>query len=100
MSHPGAEALVQLLVPALAQEVEVELAEGGEERVRVAGPLRAPVGVRHLELVRERERRIGDAPGEDALGVDAAKPDRLATLGHDGDPIGAGAIGAHDHAPS
>jgi hypothetical protein len=53
-----AEPLVELLVPALHHEVEVELAERGEERVRVAQRERVAAGVLDLELVFERQPRL------------------------------------------
>src|SRR4029077_13287944 len=37
LAHVGAEQLVQVLVAALERQVEVQLAERGEERVRIAG---------------------------------------------------------------
>ena len=49
--HVRAEPLVQLLVPALAGEVEVELAERRQERVRVVERERVAVRVGDLELV-------------------------------------------------
>ncbi len=50
-----AEPLVERLVAALHREVEVELAERREERVRVAERERLAVGVLDLELVLERQ---------------------------------------------
>ncbi len=49
-AHP----LPELLVAALAREVEVEVSERREERVRVAHGERLPVRVGHLEQVLER----------------------------------------------
>ena len=54
----GAEPLVQVLVPSLHREVEVELPERGQERVRVAERIRDPVRILDLELVLERELRF------------------------------------------
>ncbi len=53
-----AEPLVEVLVPALHREVEVELAEGRQERVRVADGERVPVRILDLELVLERQPRL------------------------------------------
>ncbi len=53
-----AEPLVQPLVASLHREVQVELAERRQERVRVAERVRAPVRVRDLELVLERQARV------------------------------------------
>ncbi len=54
-----AEPLVQLLVAALHGEVEVELAERRQERVRIADGERVAVRVLDLELVLERQPRRG-----------------------------------------
>ena len=53
-----AEPLVELLVPSLHREVEVELAERRQERVRVADGERVPVRILDLELVLERQPRL------------------------------------------
>ena len=65
-----AELLVELLVAALAHQVQVDVAQRGQEAVRVADGVGAVVGVLDLELVLERERRAVDPPLEDALGAD------------------------------
>ena len=54
-----AEPRVQLLVPALHREVQVEVAERREKGVRVAHGERLPVRVLDLELVVERQLRLG-----------------------------------------
>ena len=53
-----AEPLVEVLVAALHDEVEVELAERRQERVRVADGEDVAVRVLDLELVLERQRRL------------------------------------------
>ena len=58
LAHVRAELLVQLLVTALHCEVEVEVAERRQERVRVAQREGAPVRVLDLELVLERQLRL------------------------------------------
>ena len=54
----GAEQLVEVLVAALHGEVDVEVAQRGEERVRVADGEPAAVRVLDLELVLERQARL------------------------------------------
>ena len=79
-----AEPLVEVLVAALHGEVEIELAERRQERVRVADGERVPVGVLHLELVLERQPRLRQQslpepggilqPRLDACGLDTHRP--------------------------
>ena len=81
----GAELLVELLVAALAGQVEVDLAQRGQEGVGVAQRVALAGRVLDLELVAQRQRRAGDLaleqPGRVALG----QLDRLAALGARGD---------------
>ena len=69
LAHVRAELRVELLVAALAGEVEVELAERRQERVRVAQRERAAVGVGDLELVAQRQLRARDRALEHAAGM-------------------------------
>jgi hypothetical protein len=93
-----AQALVELLVPALPDEVRVELAERRGERIRVALRERVPVRVRDLELVAERQ--VG--PFQDALEEPVARGqelDRRAVLRVDDDPRRFGTVRPDDDAP-
>ncbi len=88
----GPEPLPGPLVPALVDQVRVELAERGPEPVRVAEGEAAAAGVRDAEVIRT------DGPGrshlEQALTEGTHRP--LATVvGDDGDALGVGAVGAH-----
>src|SRR4051794_35323757 len=58
-----------MLVPPLHREVEIELAERGEKRVRVADGERAAVRVLDLELVVERQPRLGQQRLPEAGGI-------------------------------
>ena len=79
LEHVRAEALPQLLVAALADQVQVELADRGQEAVRVLGR-DGPVAVVDLVAVGERQLRARDAALEDAAGVDLLERDGLAAL--------------------
>ena len=70
LAHVRAEALPQLLVAALAEQVQVELADRRQEAVRVVDRDRAGVAVVDLELVGERQLGALDVALEDAAGVD------------------------------
>ena len=100
LAHVRAEPLVEVLVPALHGEVEVELAERGEERVRVADSEGVPVGVLDLELVLERqfglrEQRLPQSRRVLQLGFDRC---RLVMGGLDAHRLRLGPVGTHDHA--
>jgi hypothetical protein len=68
-------------VPALADEVQVELAHGGQEAIRVVDRDRPRLAVVDLELVLERELGAGQHALEDATGMDALQLHRLSALG-------------------
>src|SRR5581483_6996263 len=90
-----AELRVDLLVAALAREVEVDLAERRQERVRIAQAERVAVRVADLELVAERKLRPLDESLDDPRRVVGRELDahRL-----DPDGRGLGPVGADDHA--
>jgi hypothetical protein len=86
------------LVPALPDEVRVELAERRGERVRIALRERVPVRVRDLELVAKRQVD----PFHDALEEPVARRqqlDRRALLRVDDDPRRLGPVRPDDDAP-
>ncbi len=85
-------------MPALAREVEVELAERRQERVRVVELVHLAAGIRDLEPVAERERRLRDGALEDARRVAQLERDRVAALDEDAHAVGVRAVGADDHA--
>ena len=100
-----AEPLVELLVTPFHGEVEIELAERRQERVRVADGERVPVRVLHLELVLERQSRLGQQRLPEAvrvlqLGLDARRLDahrlRLGPQRAHDDPAVLGLVGAED----
>src|SRR5688500_12623068 len=80
-AHVRAELLPQLLVAALADEVQVELADRGQEPVRVLGGLLA-VAVVDVEAVGERQLRLRDVALEDAGGVHLLQRHGLPPAGH------------------
>ena len=90
-----AEALPQLLVAALADEVEVQLADRRQEAVGVLGRDR-PVAVVDVVAVGERQLDAREPALEHAAGVDLLHLDGLAAVRHDGDGGGGGAPRAHD----
>ena len=92
-----AEPLVQLLVPALADEIRVELAERRRERVRIPQRVRAPVRVRDLELVAKRQ--VGPFQNSFEQPVACGEElDRRAFLRADDDPRRLGPVRADDDA--
>jgi hypothetical protein len=98
LARVRAELLVQLLVATLAGEVEVDLAQRRHERVRVAQREGPALLVADLELVAQRELRVGDRSLEDAARVAQPELDRRGALGP-GDHLGrVGAEGADHHA--
>jgi hypothetical protein len=62
----GAEPRPQRLVPALADDVQVEVAERRQEPVRVVDRQRAALGVGHVEAVAQRQLPALDLGHEDA----------------------------------
>ena len=92
-----AEALVELLVPTLADEVRVELAERRRERVRVPQRERVPVRVADLELVAERQLGALDDALEEPVAC-GQELDRRAFLRPHDHARRLGPVGADDHA--
>ena len=72
----GAEARVELLVATLADQVQVELAERRQERVRVVDRELAARAVVDLELVAQRQLGARELALEDPGGVDRAPAPR------------------------
>ena len=83
------------LVTALADQVQVELADRREEAVRVVGGDR-PVAVVDVVAVGQRQLRALQAALEDPAGVGELQLDRLPALRHDGHRAGGGTERAHD----
>ena len=91
-----AQPVPQLLVAALADQVQVELADGRQEAVRVVDRDGAGLAVVDLEPVGERQLRPLHHTLEDAAGVDELEVGRLAVGQQCADGRRAGAVGAHD----
>ena len=93
LAHVRAELLVELLVPPLEHEVQVELAQRRQERVRVAQRDRDAVRILDLELVLERQPRLGQQrlPEPGGVGQLRLDPGRLHAHG-----LSVGAKRAHD----
>ena len=98
LPHVRAELRVELLVAALAGEVQVELAERRQERVRVAQRECPALGVGDLELVAQRQLRAGDRALEHAARVAQLELDRRAALRARDDRRGVRAERADDDA--
>jgi hypothetical protein len=77
LAHMCAEALVDALVPPLRGEVEVELPEGGRERVRVVDDQRRPLRIAHLQAVAQRQLGAVELAFEQPGRVRALELDRL-----------------------
>ena len=88
--------VVELLVAALRGEVEVELAEGRQERVRVVELDDGAAGVGHLEPVAERQLRLADRALEEAGRMETLELHRLAVLGEDAHRLRRRPERAHD----
>ena len=95
LAHVRAEARVQLLVAAFADQVQVELAERRSERVRVLERERPGRPVVHRQLVAERKRRAGERRLEYARGMDLLHDDGLAPRGLDRHRLRRGAKRPH-----
>jgi hypothetical protein len=80
-----AEPLVEMLVPALAGEVDVELAEGRRKGVRVADGEDVAVRVGDLQLVAERQVGVLEKALEEAGLGSLLELDGLAARGLDDD---------------
>ena len=94
--HVGAELAVELLVPPLAREQLVDLAQGGKERVGIGEGDALPVGGLHAEPVGEHLRAVGEVELEEAVGVAPLhRRDRVVRRVHQGHCGGVGAEGAH-----
>src|SRR5215831_2326140 len=76
-----AEDALQLLVATFAGKVEIELAHGGEERVRVAEADLEAVGVLHFDPVVDRRSRVLHRALVDAGRMDAAQAHRALPVG-------------------
>ncbi len=98
LEHVRAELLVELLVAPLAGQVEVDLPQRGQERVRVAHRERPALAVLDVELVAQRQSRARHRALEDAAGVAQLELDRVAALGSGDDLGGVGPVGADHHA--
>ena len=83
----GAEALVELLVAALAHQVQVQLADRRQEGVRVGDGELPGRAVVDLELVLQRQLSVRDLGLEDAAGVDLGHGHALAAVGLDRDRL-------------
>ena len=91
-----AELLVELLVAALAQEMDVQVAQRRQERVRVAQRVGA-VRVAHLEQVAQRQLPAGQLAREQPGVVDALEDEVGAALDLRRDAVGVRTEGADDH---
>ena len=81
LAHVRAEPRPQLLVAALADQVQVELADRRQEAVRVVDRDRPGLAVVDLELVGERQLGALDDALEHAAGMHALELDRITALG-------------------
>ncbi|CAN5198597.1 hypothetical protein BH20ACT9_BH20ACT9_07850 [soil metagenome] len=91
-----AEPPPQLLVTALAEQVQVDVAERRGERERVVHRHRAAAGVGHPQaVVRGRWRRVELRLEQARLGG-TARPDRLPAGDEDVHALGLGSPGPHD----
>jgi hypothetical protein len=88
-----------LLVASLADEVQVELSDGGQEAVRVVDRDRAGFAVVDRKLVVERQFRAVDHALEDAAGMHLLELDGLAVGGDGAHGSGRRTIGT-DHRPA
>ena len=93
-----AELGVELLVAALAHEVQVHVAERRQEAVRVADGERAVLAVVDLELVVERERGALHLAREDALVARRRELDGLAVREAGADGLRGRPVGADEDA--
>jgi hypothetical protein len=98
LAHVRAEPGVELLVAALAGQVQVELAERRQERVGIVDRERPRLAVVDLELVAQRQLAPVDHALEDAPGVHLLECYRLALLGQRGDGGRGRPKRAHDDA--
>jgi hypothetical protein len=93
-----AEARPQRLVAALPDQMQVELADRGQEAVRVVDRDGAGLPVVDLQAVVERQLGTFDDALEHAAGVDRGEIDRLAARRQDAHGGGGGAERADHHA--
>jgi hypothetical protein len=89
----------QLLVAAFAEEVQIELADGGQEAVRVLDRDGAGVAVVDLEPVAQRQLGAVDHAFEDPAGMHAFQLGGLAA-GEQGANAGGGRPEAADDGPA
>src|ERR1700682_2279391 len=97
MARMRSEALPDALVPALRNQVRIELAEGGREAVWVAERETRSAPVLHADEVTEHvfapiQSRLEDASGARARGNLAAE------VGYHRDALRVGPVHANDHA--
>jgi hypothetical protein len=71
----GAELAVELLVAALAGQMQVDVAQRGREGVGIADGVGGAVRVGDVELVAQRQLAAGHLALEDARGMDTAQLD-------------------------
>ena len=92
------ELLVELLVAALADQVQIEFADRRQERVRVIDRVRTGRAVVDAEPVAERQLGAIDHPLEHSTGVNLLELGGRTAVGLDRDALGRRAQYAHDHA--
>jgi len=79
-----AQLLVQLFVARLADQMQVEIAQGGQERVRVAIGDHDRTGVLHLQAVTEHSPLLGQPQLEQPPRVDLPQGPGAASVGQKG----------------
>src|SRR5262249_46996601 len=98
LSGVSAQHALQLFVPALAGQVEIELSHRGQKRIGVVLDDDLPVRIAQLELVPGRLFEAFERAREQALLVRPAELERIAPLGPDSRPLDAGLEAAEDDA--
>ena len=98
LTHVGPQALVDLLVAAFADQVQVELAERRCKHVGILDLKAATRAVIDLQPVMQRQLGALEQALEHASGVDLRQRDPGALVGDHLDARGGGAEHAHDHA--
>ncbi len=98
LAHVRAELVVELLVPTLADQVLVELADRRQECVGIVDRELAGVAVVDLELVAQRQLGVLDDALEHAAGMDLLQLGARLAVDQHGHRAGGRAQRAHDHA--
>ena len=98
LAHVRAEPVVELLVAALDDQVLVEFADRGQERVGIVDRELASIAVVDLELVVHGQLGVRELALEHAAGVDLLQLHAGVAVGQGGDGAGGRAQDAHDHA--